>query len=208
MHPPTCHVIFVVSEEFLSSLNLIVGLDQLLDFLSSRLKEISQARATYVVLLQTITNRYVGVKASGDNGEALKLFTFSPSDKLISWLSVNRTPLDLQRQQDVVSYFSPREQELLHQLDIALVIPCILVSRPMGVLCLGRKQDGSSFSNDEIGLLTRLTSQAALAIEHASRFALLARDLISFPRKSWTIYFRSLTTPRFGPSSSWPYAQP
>ena len=37
-------------EEFLRSLNLVVGLDQLLDILSAKLRDLSGARSVYVVL--------------------------------------------------------------------------------------------------------------------------------------------------------------
>ncbi|MEK7251373.1 MAG: hypothetical protein AAB209_13230, partial [Bacteroidota bacterium] len=42
-------------EEFLKSLNYIVGLDQLLDSLSAKLRENLNAQAVYIVLFEPIT---------------------------------------------------------------------------------------------------------------------------------------------------------
>ncbi len=61
-------------EEFLTSLNSIVGLDQLLDNFSAKLRETLGAKSVYVVLHEPITDRYLGRKARGDDAELLILF--------------------------------------------------------------------------------------------------------------------------------------
>lgn len=155
------------SEEFLKSLNLIVGLDQLLEVFSAKLKETLDASGIYVVLFEPITNRYLGKKAKGTNPDSLDEFNFSPSDNLIKWLNVNQSILEVSKHPEVVRFFSAQEQALLQKTDILLVVPFIVVNRLTGAMFLGGKITGVAYTPTEIQTLTALSSQCALAIEHA-----------------------------------------
>jgi signal transduction histidine kinase len=154
-------------EEFLRSLSLIVGLDQLLENFSAKLTEMSGASALYLTLFEPITDRYVGKMAKGNKPELLAEFSFSRSDNLIKWLTVNRSALDVLQQTEVLPFLSHREQELLSKTFTRLVVPLIIVNRLTGALFLGQKLDGSAYSQAEIGTISMLASQTALAIEHA-----------------------------------------
>lgn len=155
------------SEEFIRSLHLIIGLDQLLETFSAKLKEMLDARTVYVVLFEPITSRYVGKQAKGNHVEWLSAFNFSHSDNLIRWLSVNQCPLDVPGAEGVLEFLSVRERELLRQTDTVLVIPLIVLNRLTGAVFVGRKLNGEVYSAAEIVFLSRLTSQSALAIEYA-----------------------------------------
>jgi len=156
-----------LSEEFLRSLNLVVGLEQLLEVFSAKLKETLDASAVYVVLFEPITNRYLGRKVKGANPGALDEFNFSPTDNLIKWLNVNRSILEVSKQPEVVKFLSPQEQVLLQKTDSELVVPLIVVNRLTGAMFVGRKIAGLPYTPTEIQTLTLLSSQCALAIEHA-----------------------------------------
>ncbi len=73
----------LASEDFLESLHLIVGLDQLLENFSAKFREMFDAGAVYVILFEPITNRYVGKKTKGTHAEWLAELNFSRSDNLI-----------------------------------------------------------------------------------------------------------------------------
>ncbi|HTO93380.1 MAG TPA: hypothetical protein VMM80_03385, partial [Bacteroidota bacterium] len=59
--------------ELLKSLNIIVGLDQLLDILGARLREILGAETVYISLFDPITHRYAGVTARGPGADRAPL---------------------------------------------------------------------------------------------------------------------------------------
>ncbi len=158
---------YLSSEDFLKSIGLIVGLDQLLENFSAKLREILDASNLYVVLFEPITNRYVGRKAKGTHPEWLAEFNFSRSDNLVKWLNVNRCALDVARDTEVVKFLFAQEREILHKADTVLVIPFIVVNRLTGALFLGRKVNGVAYTSSEIATLSLLASQSALAIEHA-----------------------------------------
>jgi hypothetical protein len=93
------------SEEFVKSLHLIVGLEQLLENFSAKLREMLDAGAVYVVLFEPISNRYVGKKAKGGHAEWLAELNFSRSDHLIKWLNINQCPLEVNRQKEIIRFF-------------------------------------------------------------------------------------------------------
>jgi hypothetical protein len=64
----------LASEELLKALNLIVGLDQLLENLAAKLREMLDARTVYLVLHEPITNRYAGRMAKGERCDELGRF--------------------------------------------------------------------------------------------------------------------------------------
>src|SRR5208283_5216209 len=121
----------------------------------------------FLVLYEPITNRYIGKKARGVKSTALEFLNFSKNDNLIRWLNVNRTILEFERSPEVVRYFSDHERNILETTESMLVAPLIVVNRLTGVLFIGRKIDGASFTNDEISTIAMLANRSALAIEHA-----------------------------------------
>lgn len=154
-------------DEFLRALTTIVGLDQLLENFSAKLRESLHVETVYLVLYEPITNRYVGKKAKGVHSAALEYLNFSKNDHLIRWLNVNRTMLELERSPEVVKYFSHHEREILEKTASMLVVPMIVVNRLTGGLFIGRKTNGISFLPDELSRISMLANRSALAIEYA-----------------------------------------
>lgn len=154
-------------QEFLQSITRIIGLDQLLENLGSKFREVVDANSLYVMIFEPITGRYVGKVARGGHPEFLQDLSFSRSENLIKWLSVNRCPLDVTKDIEVVKFLSEREQGLLREAGIVLIIPLIVVNRLTGALFFGRKTGGAPYKPSEVEMLTALANQSALAIEHA-----------------------------------------
>ena len=154
-------------DEFLRALTTIVGLDQLLENFSSKLKENLQVETVFLVLYEPITNRYIGRKAKGIRSKDLDLLNFSKNDNLIKWLNVNRAILELEKSPEVTRYLSPHERGILEKTSTELVAPLIVVNRLTGGLFIGNKINRGSFTAEELSTLSMLTSRSALAIEHA-----------------------------------------
>ena len=157
----------LAQEEFLRSLNLLVGLEQVLDNLSARFREMLNASAVYMVLFEPVMDTYVGKKAKGGKAERLRDFTFAKADPLIKWLNVNHAVLEVDRQPAIVAFLSDREQTLLRNEKIQLVIPLIVVNRLTGALFVSGKENGEPYLSEEIEFLPLLAGQSALAVEHA-----------------------------------------
>ena len=155
------------TDDFIRALTTIVGLDQLLENFSAKLRETLHVETVFLVLYEPITNRYVGKMARGVKSASLEYLNFSKNDNLIRWLNVNRAILEFERSPEVVRYFSDHERSILETTSSRLVAPLIVVNRLTGALFIGRKIDGSTFTNDETYAISVLANRSALAIEHA-----------------------------------------
>src|SRR5437867_936408 len=154
-------------EELFKSLTSIVGLNQLLENFSARLREMFAASAVYIVLHEPVTDRYVGKIAKGTNTGLLTGFNFSRSDNLIKWLNVNRCVLDVTSSDQVMAFLSRHEQDLLRRSGIHFIAPLIVMNRLTGIILLAGRTNGNPYGREDVGMITTLASQSALAIEHA-----------------------------------------
>lgn len=125
------------------------------------------ADSVYLVLLEPVTNRYVGRKAKGTKPELLSRFNFSQSDNLIKWLNVNRCSLNVAREGQVVEFLTAVERQLLTDASIQIILPLIVINRLTGALFVGRENRKGKYSLEEESMMTSLVSQSALAIEYA-----------------------------------------
>lgn len=153
--------------ELLKSLNLIVGLDQLLEILCARLKEIFGSLTVTISLFDPITRRYAGLMARGQNAGSAPLFGFFESNPLVRWLNVNQSLLNVHVDKGVFEFLSPDERLMLESHRVAIVVPLIALNRLTGILFLSDKEDGSQYNRAEIESILMLAGQAALALENA-----------------------------------------
>jgi signal transduction histidine kinase len=153
--------------ELLKSLNLIVGLDQLLEILCARMKEIFCAGTVTISLFDPITRRYAGMMARGSDAQSAPLFGFFESNPLVRWLNVNQSFLNVRVDRGVFDYLSPEEKLVLDTHRVALVVPLIALNRLTGMLFLSDKEDGTAYSRAEIDALLMLAGQASFAVENA-----------------------------------------
>lgn len=151
--------------EFNRSLMLIVDKPLLIHNFVAKVKEISRVDAVYVFLLDERTGKYK-LQNPADKVSCV----LDGKGKLINWLSVNETELQLYQHPDIVEYFSTEEQAILEQLGARLIYPLKVMNHISGTIFLGEKKDKTSFSAQEISLLSLLFDQAAFAIEHASLY--------------------------------------
>ncbi len=154
-------------EEFLRSITLIPDIDQLLGSFTSKFRDMFASSSVYLVLLEPVTNRYVGRKAKGDKPELLSRFSFSRKDNLIKWLNVNRCQLNVDEQGQVVEFLNGSERQLLADAGIQVVLPLIVISRLTGALFVGKDTYGRRYSSKDETMMLSLVTQSALAIEYA-----------------------------------------
>jgi len=158
--------------ELLESLRLIVGLDHLLGRLATGLRELSGADTVYIVQREPITGRYTGGKACGRRASRLDSVAFLPSDRLIRWLTTNRSEFDVVRQADVLGFLTPGERDLLATSGVELVIPLTTPNRLTGIALLAGRSDGRPYEKHLINALVRVCRETSLALEQAALFRL------------------------------------
>lgn len=153
--------------ELLKSLNLIVGLDQLLEILCARMREIFCSGTVTISLFDPITRRYAGMMARGSDAQSAALFGFFESNPLVRWLNVNQSLLNVRVDRGVFEFLSPEEKLVLETHRVALVVPLIALNRLTGMLFLSDKEDGTGYTRAEIDILLMLAGQASFAVENA-----------------------------------------
>ena len=156
-----------VLEEFLKSINLIIGFDQLLESFITKTKEMLNVKSVCVILYEPITNRYSGRLVKGDQIAQLTEFNFLHTDNLIRWLTVNQCALDVERNLEVLKFLDKQEQELIKKSGTVMVVPLIVVNRLTGMMFLGNKINGTKYDQTDIEFLSTLANYGALAVEYA-----------------------------------------
>lgn len=156
----------ILHEEFLKSLNLVIGYDQLLDIVCAKLREVANSQSICLYLNEPLTGRYLCRRSRGI--DRLPNRALSASDNIIKWFNVNRHHLHLDESKDILPFFAERDRSILIDINAMLLIPMVVFDRLTGIVILGRKEDATSYQDREIELLTMLCSQAGLFIEHAS----------------------------------------
>ncbi len=158
-------------KRFLSEMNesfsIITDLEQLKDNFSSRIKELLKTDHIYILMLNPDLNRYLTVENITSNSQYDDLLYFNTSDKLVFWLSVNKTFLNISQDPQVFAFFTRREQELLEQRSISLIYPFIVMNQVRGMVCICNKENKVPFDNNELQYLKIFLDQAGFAFENA-----------------------------------------
>lgn len=156
---------------FLSEMNesfsIITDLEQLKDNFSARLKELLKTDNIYILMLNPDLNRYLPVGNTSANLQPKDLIYFSTSDKLIFWLSVNKTFLEINQNPQVFEFFTEREQELLMHGNISLIYPFIVMNQVRGMVCICKRENNVPFDKNELQYIKIFLDQAGFAFENA-----------------------------------------
>jgi len=154
--------------EFSRSLTLIVDLEQLMENLVGKLREIAEIPRIIIFMRDAETGLFRAMDSRGISAEdKVWTITFRNEDKLVQWLSVNEMTLVLDEEPGVVKFFSEPERYILEQLDVKIIVPLLVMNHVKGMVFLGEKRDQKPFNSQEQELLTTLLSQSALAFENA-----------------------------------------
>lgn len=159
--------------EFNSSLKLIGDLDLLKDYITTKIKQVSNVRQVHIFLLNDELNRFF---INGDPQLNRELY-FTLNDKLIYWLRSNETFLNLIKQPDVKTFFPNREIRILDQLEAKFIYPLRVMNQTKGMVILTGKADQQAFNQEEVYLLQTLIDQASFAIENALLYQMQADRL-------------------------------
>jgi two-component system, NtrC family, sensor kinase len=158
--------------EMNASFSIITDLAQLKDNFSARLKELLKTKHLYIFMLNPGVNRYLPIENITISSQDDSGFYFTPSDKLIFWLSVNKTFLNINTNPHVFAFLPRREQELLEQKNISLIYPFIVMNQVRGMLLIGNKENNTPFASHELQHLKIFLDQAGFAFENAMLYQL------------------------------------
>jgi signal transduction histidine kinase len=125
------------------------------------LDELFHPAGLALVLYEADWNVFRPAASRGFSSEAVSRLELQPSDRLVSWLKVNRLPLQVDETSGIFRYLSQEEQRMLLDLGVEVCLPLVSMNRIIGLLLVGRRRER------DLSLLAALAAQAALAIENA-----------------------------------------
>jgi len=116
------------------------------------------------------TTQFTYPEAEGESSEELR---FNVDNPIVAWLEKEAGPLDL-RQIDRIPKLKAlwqAEKETLAAFNLGLLCPIKSGGRLIGILALGKKQQGNIYSHEDIELVVGMASQASILIENAQLYA-------------------------------------
>jgi signal transduction histidine kinase len=157
-------------KEFEASVNLIEDYEHIAGNFLGKIREVCPATKLLLLTFDADTGRFVSAASAGASEDDVRTAVFPRGSRLVKWLKVNETYLDLSKQPGVGEYLSPREREILNAVGIEICFPLSSMNRLIGILLAGSKPKGAPYSRLEIAFITSLLPQASIAIENALLF--------------------------------------
>ena len=157
-----------IDRQLTSSLNL----DKILDFISAEIVRLTGARRS-LILLTDHERRQVTVSAGhGYSAEELAGLSFQEfEDGLSGWVAQEKQPaLSPDIQADVRCVGLAQDKARAFGTKSMAVAPLLINGRVMGTLSAVNTRDDRTFTQADLGLVSMLAGQAAIAIENAWLF--------------------------------------
>ena len=159
-----------VFKEFEDSVNLIEDYDHIARNLLGKIREVIPLPKFILMTFDTDAGRFVCAASANVAEDDVRSLALSRNSRLVKWLKVNETYLEMSRRSGVVEYLSPRETEVLEALGIEICFPLIAMNRLIGILLVGAKPARAPFTKLEISFISSLLPQAGIALENALLF--------------------------------------
>lgn len=161
-------------KEFFKALTHITDLERLLDFMLHAICEMFQVNKAAVLLLEPSRSVFRVRASLGIEEVRIRALAFRLEEGLPGWLL--RYNQILRREEVELSGFTREGALVLQQmetLDAKISAPLLTKGRLVGILCLGNKVTGRSFSDSDVEQLSMVGNYAAVAVENS----LLYREL-------------------------------
>jgi len=159
-----------VFKEFEDSVNLIEDYDHIARNFLGKIREVIPLPKFILMTFDADTGRFVCAASANTAEDDVRLLALPRNSRLVKWLKVNETYLEMSRRSGVVEYLSPRETEVLEALGIEICFPLIAMNRLIGILLVGAKPARAPFTKLEISFISSLLPQAGIALENALLF--------------------------------------
>jgi len=160
----------LVFKEFENSLSLIEDFDHLAGNFLGKIREVCPVRSLILLIHDSDTGRFAVSAFSGLPDESARTIFFPRNSRLVKWLKVNETHLDIPHHRDVLEFLTPIERETLRNLEIAVCFPLMSMNRLIGILLAGGKAGGDPLTKSETSFISSLLPQAGIALENALLF--------------------------------------
>ena len=160
----------LVFKEFEGSVNLIEDSDHIARNFLGKIGEVVPHPKLILLVHDADIGRFVYAASANASEEEAGSISFSRGSRLVKWLKVNETYLEISRRSGVLEYLTSRETDILKARGIEICFPLISMNRLIGILLAGSKSGGEPFTKLEISFISSLLPQAGIALENALLF--------------------------------------
>ena len=160
-------------EDFSRALTATLDMPRLLDMFLERVGTLMHAERGIIYLFEPQANEYTIRRTWGDLvPEALMAVRFRDRDATVKWLKASSKALYLTSSEGQLTPagLSTEDRARLAVLQATLFVPFSAKGQLIGWLALGPKLTRDLYSPDDLGFLTALADQMAMAIENARLF--------------------------------------
>jgi signal transduction histidine kinase len=160
----------LVFREFENSLNLIEDYDHIAGNFLGRIKEVCHVPRLILLIHDADAGRFAPSASTGLTDDEERAIYLPRNSRLVKWLKVNETFLEIRKQSGVLEYLTSKETETLASFGIEICFPLLSMNRLIGILLVGAKDGGAPLSKDDVGFISSLLPQAGIALENALLF--------------------------------------
>jgi diguanylate cyclase (GGDEF)-like protein len=157
---------------FSKKMGNIINLDELASAMLpavTKALNIAQAKLLFEdVNSGDFTTQFTYPELEEDSNDKLRLNVDSP---IIAWLEKEAEPLDLGRIDRIPELKGLWQTEKEKLADMEILCPIKSEGRLIGILALGKKQQGKVYSHEDVELVVGMASQASILIENARLYA-------------------------------------
>jgi signal transduction histidine kinase len=159
-----------VFKEFEASVNLIEDYEQVARNFLGKIREVCPESKLLLLVHDADTGRFVCTASAGAEDAEARAAIFPRNSRLVRWLKVNETYLEISRRPGVGEYLTARERGLLDGLGVKACFPLISMNRLIGVLLAGHLPGEEGDSRRAVAFVSSLLPAASIALENALLF--------------------------------------
>lgn len=157
----------LIFREFQESLGIIEDVGQIaLNFLGTIREAVPVDRLAFFIYDGDLAQFRV-VTSFGIDETEVRAWRFSPQDRLVKWLKVNKTRLHVRDMPGVIGFIGGGEKDLFDRIGLEICYPLLSMNRLVGILCLGPKTGSGVYEKEDLAFVESLTPHAGIALENA-----------------------------------------
>ncbi|MCF8125635.1 MAG: response regulator, partial [Desulfotignum sp.] len=151
-------------------INSTIELEDVLNLIMKYANIVTDAVASTLMLLDEKTGELVFSVPTGPNADSLKDIRIPPGAGVAGWVAEHQTPLLVPDTRKDERFYSSIDDMTGMETRSILCVPMKSKRKLIGVLEVMNKKDNSSFTEDDVLLLSVFSHHAAIAIENAMLF--------------------------------------
>ena len=150
-----------------AAISSVMEVQPLLEMIMEKSKEVMQAEASSLMMLDEETQELVFNVATGEKGAVLREIRLPPGQGIAGWVAQNKEPLLVPDAYQDSRFNSDYDKRSGFRTRSILCVPLMMQDRNLGVVQVLNPSYKQSFEDDDLQTFTSFADHAAIAIENA-----------------------------------------